>query len=224
MAATRKAASGIQAVAHRQASESGAGPGVDRDRPEQLVERRPSRGHVPGEQLALGRAIALADGQRRHLAPQQQPPTELLEPLRRLAAPLELGRPVVPHQPARLGVDAEEQDQPATLPRRDRARLVLQRQDGRQVESILGQRAVGLGDEVVVGLGVDWPARTGSADASPAARAPSTSIADCQVVGTGARPAHSGRRGGRGPRAPPGPRPARRASPRRPRRSPAGPA
>ena len=52
--------------------------------------RRPPRGRVARQELALGRAIALADRQRRHLAPQQQPPPELDEALRRRVLAREL--------------------------------------------------------------------------------------------------------------------------------------
>ena len=76
---------GIQAVAHRQASQARPDPDVARDGPKQPVERRPTGGHVAREQLTFRRPIALADGQRGHLTPQQQPLTEFHEPFRRLA-------------------------------------------------------------------------------------------------------------------------------------------
>ena len=48
---------------------------------------------------------------------------------------LDLGRAELPDRPTDRGVEPEEQDQPPTLRRGDGARLVLEREDGREVES-----------------------------------------------------------------------------------------
>ena len=146
---------GIQAIAHREASQPGTRTRVVRDRTEQLVERRAARLDVPGQELPFRRPIALAHRERRHLGPQQQQPAELDVPLRRVAAPGQFGGREVPPQAPDLGTDAEEQDQPSTLSRRDRAGLVLQRQDGREIEPPAVERALADVDELVERLGVD---------------------------------------------------------------------
>ena len=165
---------------------AGHRPARRRDAPSSSSSAGAASRHVAGEQLALRRAVALADGQRRHLGPEQQPPAELDEPLRRLAPPRQLGRPVVPHHPSRLGIDAEEQDQPSTLSRRDRAGLVLQgrtvaRSRRPAVERTISRwrRARRTSWRVIVRC------EGSAAPASPAARARSGRDGGLQVAGIG---------------------------------------
>ena len=126
---------GVQAIAHGKTSEPRRGPSFGRHGAEQLVDRRPARGGIAGEQLALGRPVALTDRQRRHLGRQHQPLAELDVGLVTKALALDLGCAELPDRPTDRGVEPKEQDQPPTLRRGDGARLVLQREDGPEVES-----------------------------------------------------------------------------------------
>ena len=139
----------IQAITHRQASQPGPDAAVAGDRSEEFIKRRPTCGHVAREQLALRRPIALADRQRGHLAPQQQPATELHQALRWLAPSGQFGRAVGPHHQPRLGIGTDEQDQPLTLCRRDRAGRELEREDSVEVEPACLDRPMGCSDELV---------------------------------------------------------------------------
>ena len=167
---------GIEAIPHGEAPQAGTRTRVVRDRAEQLVERRAACLDVPGQQLPLGRPIALAHRERRHLGPQQQQPAELDVPLRRVAASGQFGGREVPRQAPDLGTDAEEQDQPSTLSRRDRAGLVLQGQHGREIEPPAGERALADVDQLVERLGVDGVAEGAGIELACGAR-PERSIA-----------------------------------------------
>ena len=71
------------------------------------------------------------------------------------ALPLDLACAELPDRPTDRGVEPKEQDQPPTLRRGDGARLVLQREDGPEVESPRVERPVSCVGQSFVARGPD---------------------------------------------------------------------
>ena len=140
---------GVQAVSHGHAPQSGFARGVGGDHAEELLERTPAGLRRAGEDVALGGPVAVGDGERGQLVPQEEEAAERREEAGVQPARLHRGDAVLPDQSPGDGVAVQQDDQGAVGPRRDRSRSALDRHDRLEVERTLGLEGPGLGQEVV---------------------------------------------------------------------------
>ena len=153
---------GVQAVSHRDAAQSSLGHGVVRDHAEELLERTAAGLHGAGENLALGGPVAVGDGERGELVPEEEEATERREEARVQLARLHRGDAVLPDQAPRDRVAVQEDDHRAVGPRRDRSRSALDRHDRLEVKRALDLASPGLGQKAVErvgGNGTTWRPR-----------------------------------------------------------------
>jgi hypothetical protein len=101
-------------------------------------------GGVPGEELPLGRSIALARCQRGQLGRQEQPPSELDQSIAAPARSLKSTATVFPDHAPDMGVQRQEQDEPPAVLRCDPPGLVHQAEDGRELEASRVECLLGL--------------------------------------------------------------------------------
>ena len=86
---------GVQAAAHRHSAQSGVACGVVGDNPEELLERATTGLDRAGEDVALGDPVAVGDGERGELVPQEEEAAE-----RREEARVQPARPASPRRSA----------------------------------------------------------------------------------------------------------------------------
>ena len=145
----------VQAVSHRDAAQSGLGLGVVGDHAEELLERTAAGLHRTGEDLALGGPVAIGDGERGELVPQEEEATERGEESWVQPTGLHRGDAVLPEQASRDRVAVQEDDHRAVGPRRDRSRSALDRHDRLEVKRTLDLARPGLGQKAVERVGSD---------------------------------------------------------------------
>ena len=195
---------GVQAVSDRQATQPGFAHGVGGDHAEEFVERTAAGLDRSGEDVALGGPVALGDGERGQLVPEEEEAAEPREDARVQPARLHRGHAVLPEQAPGDRVAVQQDDQRAVGPRRDRSRCALDRHDRLEVERTLGLEGPGLGQEVVERVGGDgttWrprafhrlePASSASIAAAAAASGPSCPLSAIVPMRTLGRTSSSG--------------------------------
>ena len=168
---------GVQAVSHGHAAQSGFARGVVGDHAEEFLERTSAGLHRAGEDVALGDPVAVGDGERGELVPEEEEAAERREEARVQPARLHRGDAVLPDQASGDRVAVQQDDQRAVGPRRDRSRSALDRHDRLEVERTLGLERPRLGQKVVERVDGEettrrsaCPSPTGAGPAPPRSR------------------------------------------------------